>query len=78
MKAAFTYSHERKDAKRSRESIRCHSNQGFGHTGVRRIGQQLPGASAEQKHAQKHGAIQRSREKNTLGTLGNHLPPARG
>ena len=78
MKAAFTYSHERKDAKKSGESIGCHSHHDFSHTGVRRVGQQLPGAAAEQKRAWKHNGIQKSWEKSTLGMLGNHLPPARG
>lgn len=76
MKVAFT--HKREDAERSEESIGCHSHNYFGHTGVRRVGQQLSRAAAEQSHAQEHCGIQKSRENNTLGMLGNHLPPARG
>lgn len=76
MKVAFT--HKREDAERSEESIGCHSHNYFGHTGVRRVGQQLSRAAAEQSHAQEHCGIQKSRENNTLGMLGNHLSPARG
>lgn len=76
MKVAFA--HKREDAKRSEESIGCHSHNYFGHTGVRRVGQQLSGAAAEQSHAQKHCGIRKIWEINTLRMLGNHLSPARG
>lgn len=54
------------------------SDHDFGHTGVRCVRQQLPGAKAEHKPARKHSAIQKRREKTMVGMLGNHSPPARG
>lgn len=76
MKVAFI--HKREDAKRSEESIGCHSHNYFDHTGVRRVGQQLSRAAAEQSHAQKHCGIQKTWENNMLGMLGNHFSLARG
>lgn len=76
MKVAFI--HKREDAKRSEESIGCHSHNYFDHTGVRRVGQQLSRAAAEQSHAQKHCGIQKTWENNMLGMLGNHFSLAQG
>lgn len=65
MKVAFIP--KRENAKKSEESIGCHSHNYFGHTGVRRVGQQLSVAAAEQSHALKHCGIQKSWDNNTLG-----------
>lgn len=79
MKVAFIP--KREDAKKSEEGIGCHSHNYFGHTRVRRVGQQLSVAAAEQSHALKHCGIQKSWDNNTLGitfllqTAGLMLPP---
>lgn len=78
MKAAFTYSHERKDAKRSGESIRCHSCHGFGHTGVRGVRQKIPGAAAEQKPARKHSANPQELGESHTGGVWESLTPCPG
>lgn len=75
MKVAFI--HKREDAKRSEESIGCHSHDYFDHTGVRGVGQQLSRAAAEQSHAQKHCGLQKHWDNNMLGMFGNHFSPAR-